>query len=294
MITVVGSLNVDFTVSVDRRPKLGETLRSNGLNVFYGGKGGNQAVSAARVGQDVAFIGAVGDDPYGHNYIEVLENNQVKTDYVSVIDNVPTGMAMITIENNDNSIIYSEGANGKLTAKHITKAKELIAKSDIIVIQFEVTHEVVEKVLTIADELSIPVIVNPAPYQEFPIEWLEKITYITPNEQEYKSIISSDFYDEKYQDKFIITLGKEGAAFYENGDRKVIKAPKVNAQDTTGAGDTFNGILAYYLSVGESLALACKKAVYGASLSTTKFGAQSGMPMQAELEEFMEKMQDVE
>lgn len=287
MITVVGSLNVDFTVSVERRPKLGETILSEGLNIFYGGKGGNQAVSAARVGENVSFIGAVGNDPYGEKYLKRLEDNQINTDYISVIDNVSTGMAMITIENNDNSIIYSEGANGKLTADHIEHAKQLIAKSDVIVVQFEVTHEVVEKVLTLAEELSVPVILNPAPYKTFPIEWLEKVTYITPNEQEYESIVSSDLYDEKYQDKFIMTLGKEGAAYHENGVRKVVKAPKVDAQDTTGAGDTFNGILAYYISIGKSLEEACKKAVCGASLSTTKFGAQSGMPTKTELEDFI-------
>lgn len=289
MITVVGSLNVDFTVSVDRRPKLGETILSKGLNVFYGGKGGNQAVSAAKVGQSVSFIGAVGDDPYGVKYLKILKENKINTDYISVVDDVSTGMAMITIEDNDNSIIYSEGANGKLTAEHIENAKDLIANSDVIIIQFEVTHNVVEKVLNMAQELSIPVILNPAPYKTFPIEWLEKVTYITPNEQEYASIISSDSYDEKYQEKFIITLGKEGAAFYQNGSRKEVKAPKVDAKDTTGAGDTFNGVLAHYIAEGNALEKACQKAVYAASLSTTKFGAQSGMPTKAELEAFMNK-----
>src|SRR5699024_9285827 len=163
-------------------------------------------------------------------------------------------------------IIYSEGANGKLSPDHIEQAKDLIAKSDVIIVQFEVSHDVVEKVLNLADQADVPVILNPAPYKEFPIDWLEKIAYITPNEQEYKAIVASDFYDKKYDDKFIITLGKDGAAFYQKGVQKKVKAPTVNVQDTTGAGDTFNGVLAYYLSKSKSLEEACEKAVYAASL----------------------------
>lgn len=289
MITVVGSLNVDFVVSVNRRPELGETISSEALDIFYGGKGANQAISSAKVSQAVSFIGAVGNDAYGQKYLKELEKNHINTDYISVIDDVPTGMAMITIEGKDNSIIYSEGANGKLTSEHVKNAKELIAKSDAVIVQFEVTHEVVEKVLDIAEEVNVPVILNPAPYKVFPIKWLEKIAYITPNEQEYEAIVTSDFYDEKYDDKFIITLGKEGASFHENGTRKIIKAPKVEVLDTTGAGDTFNGVFTYYISKGKSLAEACESAVYAASLSTTKMGAQSGMPTKEELVTFIER-----
>lgn len=289
MITVVGSLNMDFVVSVDRRPKLGETISSNTLNIFYGGKGGNQGVSTAKISQDVSFIGAVGNDPYGSDYIKELEKVGIRTDYISVIDNVPTGMAMITIENKDNSIIYSEGANGKLTSEHDAEAQELIAKSDVVIVQFEVSNEVISTVLDIANDVDVPVILNPAPYRDFPISWLDKTTYITPNETEYEAIINGKFYDEKYKNKFIITLGKEGAAFYEDNIQKIIKAPKINVQDTTGAGDTFNGVMAHYISVGESLEDACTKAVYAASLSTTKLGAQSGMPTKDELETFIEK-----
>lgn len=284
MITVVGSLNVDFAVSVDRRPKLGETISSKSLDIFYGGKGGNQAVSASKINKDVSLIGAVGNDPYGKNYLKILESNNINTDYISIFNDVPTGMAMITMENNDNSIIYSEGANGKLTSNHIRKWEKVIKESDIIIIQFEVRHEVIEEVINIANDFNIPIVLNPAPYKEFPIEWLEKISYITPNEQEYEEIINSDFYDEKYDEKFIITLGKKGASFSQNGKRATIKAPHVEVVDTTGAGDTFNGVLAHYISIGKSLTEACTKAVYAASLSTTSYGAQSRMPTEEELE----------
>src|SRR5690625_3582882 len=187
MITVVGSLNMDFVVSVDRRPHIGETISSNGLKIFFGGKGGNQAIAAAKQNSTVAFVGAVGDDPYGKNYLKELKAANIQTDYVSVIDSITTGMAMITIENQDNAIIYSDEANGQLTKDHILKAKDLLSNSQVIIIQFEVSHEVVQMVIELASEARVPVILNPAPFKEFPLEWLEKVTYITPNEQEYEA-----------------------------------------------------------------------------------------------------------
>lgn len=289
MITVVGSLNADYVVSVDRRPELGETISSNSLDVLYGGKGGNQAVSASKIGGQVSFIGSVGNDLYGKGYLKELKEYGINTRNVSVINDIPTGVSLITIESNDNSIIYSEGANGKLSVEDIERSKKLIEESDIVVVQFEIKHKVIEKLLEIANEKNVPVILNPAPYKPFPIEWLEKITYITPNEQEFNAITNSDSYNNKYIDKFIITLGRTGAAFHENNERKLIEAPRVEVKDTTGAGDTFNGVLAYYLSTGSSLRDACEKAVYAASLSTTKLGPHSGIPTEEELEVFIKK-----
>src|SRR5699024_4053976 len=289
MITVVGSLNTDYITSVDRRPLLGETISSNFLSVLYGGKGGNQAVAASKIGGEVSFVGAVGDDLNGKSYLKKLKEYGINTSNISVINNTATGIAFITIENNDNSIIYSKGANGELNEKNIEESKKIIETSDIIVVQFEVNHEVIEKLLEIANRKKIPVILNPAPYKSFPIEWLEKITYITPNEQDFQSITDNNFYNDKYIDKFIITLGKNGAAFHENGKRRLIKAPNVEVKDSTGAGDTFNGVLAYYLSIGDSLYNSCKKAIYAASLSTTKIGTHSGIPTEEELDNFIKK-----
>ncbi|MEN1969803.1 ribokinase [Lentibacillus sp. N15] len=289
MITVVGSLNADYVVSVDRRPELGETISSNSLDILYGGKGGNQAISASKIGGEVSFIGSVGSDLNGKGYLKELKQFGINTENVSVINNIPTGVSLITIEDNDNCIIYSEGANGKLSVKDIESSKRLIEESDIVVVQFEINHNVIEKVLEIANQKNVPVILNPAPYKPFPIKWLDKITYITPNEQEFKAITNCDSYNNKYIDKFIITLGKNGVAFHENNERKLIKAPEVEVRDTTGAGDTFNGVLAYYLSTGSSLQNACEKAVYAASLSTTKLGTHSGIPTEEELKAFIKK-----
>ena len=204
------------------------------------------------------------------------------------MESIPTGMAMITLEDYDNSIIYTEGANGLLNKSHIKKAEKLLTSSEVIIIQFEVSHEVVESVLDIASEANVPVILNPAPFKEFPIEWLDKVSYITPNEQEYQAIISSKSYNPKYNNKFIITLGKEGAEFYDDGNKVRIPAPNVSVRDTTGAGDTFNGVLAHEIAKGKSLTDAVHSAIYAASLSTTKMGAQSGMPLEKELQEFIE------
>lgn len=288
MITVVGSLNADYVVSVDRRPELGETISSNSLDILYGGKGGNQAISASKIGGEVSFIGSVGNDLNGRSYLKELKEYGINIKNVSVINNIPTGVSLITIENSDNSIIYSEGANGELSEEDIERSKKLIEESDIVVVQFEINHNVIEKVLEIANQKNVPVILNPAPYKPFPIKWLEKVTYITPNEQEFKAITNSDSYN-KYIDKFIVTLGKTGVAFHENNERKLIKAPEVEVKDTTGAGDTFNGVLAYYLSTGSPLESACEKAVYAASLSTTKLGTHLGIPTEEELDAFIKK-----
>lgn len=288
MITVVGSLNADYVVSVDRRPELGETISSNSLDILYGGKGGNQAISASKIGGEVSFIGSVGNDLNGRSYLKELKEYGINIKNVSVINNIPTGVSLITIENSDNSIIYSEGANGELSEEDIERSKKLIEESDIVVVQFEINHNVIEKVLEIANQKNVPVILNPAPYKPFPIKWLEKVTYITPNEQEFEAITNSDSYN-KYIDKFIVTLGKTGVAFHENNERKLIKAPEVEVKDTTGAGDTFNGVLAYYLSTGSPLESACEKAVYAASLSTTKLGTHLGIPTEEELDAFIKK-----
>lgn len=292
MITVIGSLNIDFVVSVDRRPNIGETIMSNSLDILYGGKGGNQAVAAAKLGKKVSFVGAIGNDLYGDNYIEELKKYDINTDCIFVKTDETTGIAMVAIEKKDNSIIYTQGANGQLNIRDIEVAKDIIKKSAVILVQLEVNNDVVEKVIELASRYHIPVILNPAPYKHFPIEWLEKISYITPNKQEYESIVSNDNFNDKYINKFIITLGKQGVVYYKNNIQHKIAAPKVEVVDTTGAGDTFNGVFAYYLSINTPLKIACEKATYAASYSTTKIGAQFGMPSEKELKKFIKHFSD--
>lgn len=290
MITVVGSLNIDFIFSVKQRPRIGETILTDSYEIQFGGKGGNQAVASRKLGSEVALIAAVGDDPFGKEYLSFLNEQGINTDYVSLADKTPTGTAMVTLENNDNSIIYAKGANNMLNPSHIKEAENLIINSDLIVIQFEINSDVIQEVLETANKHNIPVILNPAPFVSFPKEWLEMVTFVTPNETEFEAIKKSGLYDEKYLNKFIITKGKNGVSYIEDGKEFRVKAPKVNVKDTTGAGDTFNAALAHFISRGEELNNACRKSVYAASYSTTQLGAQKGMPTIEELESFISEM----
>lgn len=289
MITVVGSLNIDLSVELNRLPKKGETIFGNQLAYYFGGKGGNQAVALARLGESVAFIGAVGNDANGKDYIDYLAKEYIDVSHIVKIDDVATGMAVITLAEQDNSIIVIPGANLKLTKEHIREKSELIKNSDMVVLQFEVSDEVISEVIDIAYQNHVPILLNPAPYRTIKQEWLEKITYLTPNETEYEALMQDNDDMEQYHDKMIVTLGSRGVSFVQDNKRCVVGAPKVDVLDTTGAGDTFNGALVHFLQK-EKLADACRLAVYTASLSTTKFGAQSGMPTIEQLEKFVEEI----
>jgi len=283
MITVIGSLNVDFNFTTKRFPKIGETMGSEHSDVSYGGKGANQAVASSRFGEPVNFIGAVGDDPFGSEYKSILNSEGIVTRYIYEKKDTQTGLAVILKTNNDNSIILSHGANYKLSIEDIEKFKQTILESEYILLQFEIPLETINYVIDLAYEHNIPIIVNPAPYMEFPAVWLEKVTYFTPNKIEYLEYKQSDIYDAKYDNKMIVTLGSKGVLFIQDGEEVTIPTPKVEVADTTGAGDTFNGVLAASLSRGMTLKKACIYAVNAASISTTKVGAHTGMPSEEEI-----------
>lgn len=147
--------------------------------------------------------------------------------------------------------------------------------------------DTVARALKIASQKGITTILNPAPYQDFPSEWWEMITYLTPNEHEAEMLMKSPGFREEYKEKLIVTNGKNGIVYHKNGTEVFIKAPEVQAEDTTGAGDTFNGALSHFLDQGYAFHDACYHATFAASLSVTKFGAQGGMPSLQELKDFM-------
>lgn len=289
MITVVGSLNIDLTVTTKKYPELGETIMGESFQTNFGGKGANQALAAAKLGGDVQMVGCVGDDSFGEDYKNHLTNAGIIVEHVETVTGVATGIANITVSEGDNAIVVVSGANYKLTPEMIVEKEELIANSSVVVLQLEVPVETVEKVLEIANKHHVTSILNPAPFHELPEKFLEMATYLTPNEHEAKGLMDSQYFSNKYLNKLIVTIGAQGAAFYQDGKKQIVPAPAVDVVDTTGAGDTFNGALAYFLDAGNRLEEAIRKAVYAASLSVTKFGAQGGMPTLGELEEFMEK-----
>lgn len=293
-ISVVGSINIDMDIVAERIPLKGETVKGSDIKYIPGGKGANQAVSMARLGADVDFYGCVGDDAYGKILLENLKNENINIDNIKIIENENSGMAIITIGENDNTIVVIPGANNYVSKKYV-KEKELeLLKSDLVVLQNEIPMETIKYVIDLCYKNNIAVLLNPAPAFKVEKEILDKVTYLTPNEHEAKLIfgekVSIDEMLRLYPNKLIITLGSKGAVF-ANEKLEIINLParKTKVVDTTGAGDTFNGAFAVRISQGYNMEEALSFANIAASLSTEKFGAQTGMPNLKEVLEIKEK-----
>ena len=282
-IAVVGSISMDLVAVSKKRPKAGETVIGEAFHTIPGGKGANQAVAAARLGANVAMVGAVGNDDYGTVVRKNLENERIFIDYVVPVTDRTTGIAHIVLAEEDNSIVVVQGANALVNKSVVDRSKDLLVKADMVVLQLEIPLETVKYVLAICEEHNIPVMLNPAPAQVLSEDILEKATYITPNEHECR-IVLDDFTSPiedllaKYPNKLLMTEGSNGVRFYNGTEIVHVPSIAVDVVDTTGAGDTFNGALAVALSEGETLQKAIRFANIAGGLSVTKLGAQGGMP----------------
>ena len=289
-IAVVGSISMDLVAVSQKRPKAGETVIGEAFHTVPGGKGANQAVAAARLGANVAMVGAVGSDNYGKVVRNNLENEHIFIDYVVPVTDETTGIAHIVLAEEDNSIVVVQGANRLVNEEIVDRAKDLLVKADMVVLQLEIPLETVEYVLDICEQHKIPVMLNPAPAQALSADILEKATYITPNEHECR-IVLDDFTSpieellEKYPNKLLMTEGSKGVRFHNGTEVVHVPGISVEVVDTTGAGDTFNGALAVALSEGELLEKAIRFANIAGGLSVTKVGAQGGMPTRERLRE---------
>jgi ribokinase len=289
-ITVLGSLNMDLVTVTEKMPLQGETITGQAFSTFPGGKGANQAVAAARLGAEVNMLGKVGNDLFGKKLKEILTQENVNVDFVDVTTNKETGTASIIISDDDNRIIVVPGANNEVTPEWVSFHEEQIRKSDILLLQLEIPLESVKNAAQIAKKHKIPVILNPAPYQKLPTDLLKDVTYLTPNEHEYKQLLEEATKEEfdLIRAKSIITKGEEGVEFLLNNEKILVNAQKVDVVDTTGAGDTFNGALAVELSKKQDMKEAVLFASIAGSLSVTKLGAQSGMPSLNDVKEIYE------
>ncbi|HDR4419833.1 TPA: ribokinase [Bacillus cereus] len=289
-IAVVGSISMDLVAVSKKRPKAGETVIGEAFHTIPGGKGANQAVAAARLGANVAMVGAVGNDNYGTVVRKNLENERIFIDYVVPVTDTATGIAHIVLAEEDNSIVVVQGANALLNESVVDRSKDLLIKADMVVLQLEIPLETVKYVLAICEEHNIPVMLNPAPAQVLSEDILEKATYITPNEHECR-IVLDDFtapIEEllaKYPNKLLMTEGSNGVRFHNGTEIVHVPSIAVDVVDTTGAGDTFNGALAVALSEGETLQKAIRFANIAGGLSVTKLGAQGGMPTRDKVRE---------
>ena len=279
-ITVIGSMSIDLVVSASKRPGKGETILGDDFFTTPGGKGANQAVAAARLGEKVQMVGRIGEDDFGKEIYENLKNNHVIVDDVEPVTQVPSGTAHITLSDQDNSIIVVPSANNEVTPDFVKKHLEALTEGDIVLLQQEIPSETVEYVVEFCSENGLVSILNPAPYREINKSIIEKVDYLTPNETESDEMFKGDLDDalSAYPMKLIVTLGDKGAV-YHNGKEKVqVDGFKRDVKDTTGAGDTFNGAFAVALQKEYNLEKALAFANLAASYSVTGMGAQGGMP----------------
>ncbi|WP_352397921.1 ribokinase [[Clostridium] aminophilum] len=293
-IAVVGSINVDMTVTAERIPKKGETLRGDSLHYIPGGKGANQAVAMAKLGAEVEMFGLVGDDAMGVKMIDNLKAQGVKCDHIGIVKGESTGTAVITVGESDNTIIVVAGANGKVDKNYIDGVKDALLAQDMVVLQQEIPLETVAYIVNLMSEHGVPVVLNPAPAANVSAEIVEKVTYLTPNEHEavlmFGEGASTEELLRKYPEKLIITQGSRGVSTcLADGTILTVPARKVEVVDTTGAGDTLNGAFAVRRAAGDDMEKALIYANAAASLSIGKFGAQGGMPTAAEVEEVLKK-----
>lgn len=297
-ICVIGSLNMDLVVNVDNMPKKGQTLIGSDFKEVPGGKGANQAVAMARLGGDVTMIGKVGTDSFGQTLIDALKNDNVNTTYVHKEDG-PTGVAMITVDKNaENSIVVAPGANFKVKENDIDKNIDAIKNSDIVVVQLETPLETIKYALKSAKKLGKYTILNPAPAVKLEDSIIENVDLLTPNETELEILsgVSINCEDdilkaaqtmiEKGVKELIVTLGSKGSLYINKETSMFKKSYKVDAVDTTAAGDSYTGALSVAFSKGENIDVAMDFASRVGALCVTKEGAQSSLPTLEEVERF--------
>jgi len=284
-IVVIGSINIDMVTKTTRLPVTGETIVGSSFTTMFGGKGANQAVCASRLGVDVSMVACVGDDTNGTSALENLRKNKVNTEHIRRIENVESGIAQITLLDEDNRIIIVKGANDKVSKKIIDESRSVIEQADLVLLQLEIPLETVEYVVDICYKKGIKTVLNPAPAVKLPKTLTDKVTYITPNEIECTEIFGEDYETclRKYPNKLIVTRGQKGVDYF-NGV-KVVNIPShtVKVVDTTGAGDSFNGAFSVGIVNGMVLYEAIKYGNLVASLVIQKLGAQTSMPYAEEI-----------
>jgi len=281
-ICVIGSSNIDQIAYTKNIPADGETLFGDSFQMGFGGKGANQAVMAGLLGADVYMITCLGDDVYKEMTINNYEANNVNTDHIQLVKGA-SGVAPIWVDaTGQNRIIVIPGANNEIDAQKAISSIEEIGDISVLVGQCEIPMEVNHEVFQYAKSDSITTIFNPAPAKKLEREFLEHISWLIPNENEFELISGMEPNDDnflKFNEEIpcnlIVTLGEKGAVLVDENKTHYFDAPSVNAIDTTGAGDSFIGTFAYELSESNPPESCIKKAVEKASQSVTKKGTQS-------------------
>ena len=299
---VVGGLNMDLVVKVARMPVAGETVHGGDVHTIPGGKGANQAAGAARLGGQVAMVGRVGDDAFGPRLIDNLQRQGVDTSHVRIDGGAASGVAMIFVDDSgENRIVVSVGANGRLNREDIDRMEGLLSQAKLLLLQLEIPLETAQYAADMAARHGVQVILNPAPALPVLAEFLAKVNYLVPNETEASLLAGMEVKDARTAEMaarkllaygvpaVILTLGEEGALLVTDKKTLHVPARKVEAVDTTAAGDAFIGGLAVALVKGFALEEAVRYATCAGTLAVTKFGAQTSLPSAEEVQAFYEE-----
>ena len=299
-VVVIGSSNTDMIIQVPRIPRPGETVIGERFSTAPGGKGANQAVAAARAGARVTFVARVGTDHFGDEAIKGYERDGIDVSYIMRDEEAPSGIAQIFVaRDGENSIAVALGANENLSPQDVLAARDAIERADILLLQLEMPMETVEQTLTLGRELGIPTILNPAPARRVDAHILSRVSILTPNESETTALTGMPVGDidsaakagrlllDRGIQTVLITLGANGVLVAMKESMKHVPAFKVEAVDTTAAGDVFNGVLAVALGEGKSLHEAVQFASAASALSVTKLGAQPSIPTRDEINDFL-------
>ncbi len=311
-VIVVGSVNIDLVVQAERLPEAGETVGGGTFNRFHGGKGGNQAVAAARLGAPVVLVAALGDDAFGDEAEDALAAQGVDTTPVVRLEGMATGVALILVDaKGENLIAVAPGANARLTEAHVGAALGRLEPTagDVVLVNHEIPTAAVRAALRIGRDRGATTVLNPAPAGALDRSVLSLADVLTPNRGELAALSAGDARRSGRATSgaedpvkaaqtlleatsegpgagraILVSLGASGAVLVRRGVGAVdIAAPDVTAVDATGAGDTLNGALAALLAEGREIEAAARLAVVAASLSVTRAGAREGMPTRAEL-----------
>ena len=298
-VIVVGAINVDLVVAAARLPRAGETVVGERLERYGGGKGANAAVAAARAGARVHLVGAVGADDYGRGALAELVAERIDVTGVAVLDDETTGVALIVVDaHGENQIAVAAGANGALSALHVTRALDhLLADAGCVLVSTEIPGAAVVAAIEAASAAGVRCVLNPAPPLPEVAGLLRHQPVLTPNASESVQLATmlgavggpdptsaARTIHRHCGAPIVVTLGAKGALLIADGRETTVPARKVQVRDTTGAGDTFNGVLAAWLAAGEPLEQAVVAAGAAASLAVEHIGARTAMPTDAQID----------
>lgn len=298
-IFVVGSYVEGLTIRVPRQPVLGENLVGNSFDMGPGGKGTNQAIAIARLGVDVELLACIGDDVFGEMALKLYEQEGVSTSAIHKIPDMYSGVGFVNVvPSGENWITVDMGANLHMTVEHLHACNDAMLSSDLIVSQFEVPEEVVMEAMKFGKVNGITTMLNPAPARPTDLELFKYVDILTPNATEARILLGLEPDDptptadlaHKLLDlgvqTVVITLGKEGALIVHEDGMTPIPSIKINAVDVTGAGDSFNAMLAVQVSQGASIQDAVAEAVYAGAYTAMHMGVIDGLPTRAQLDVF--------